>query len=362
MAKMFYTVEEAADRLGISSDEVMSMADSGKLQQFRDRDKVMFKRDQVEKMVDPSSATGTGMGINLNEDSASIPLGDLTDMSGASTSDTDSFELGKEADETAEEEDAKGKTGISVFDAGEVEAADPMAQTQVTGDMDQDEDLVLEAVGSGSGLLDLTRESDDTSLGAELLDEIYPAGVGDSQDGISSGLSGVMTDDSGLAGEQSVLADVVEDTAIGATAGPSMVADVVDAGPSVVADVVEGGPSVMGDVVDPSQTGSMPGYLAGASAMGGMAAGAPQGQATVVVAASEPYDPVGSGWTGGLLIGVLISLVLAFIVAVTGYVNVLAEITAKFAENLMVYGGGLAVACLILAVIGLFVGKAMDRG
>ena len=27
---------------------------------------------------------------------------------------------------------------------------------------------------SGSGLMDLTRESDDTSLGAELLDEIYP--------------------------------------------------------------------------------------------------------------------------------------------------------------------------------------------
>jgi len=29
-------------------------------------------------------------------------------------------------------------------------------------------------VGSGSGLMDLTRESDDTSLGAEFLDEIYP--------------------------------------------------------------------------------------------------------------------------------------------------------------------------------------------
>ena len=36
-----------------------------------------------------------------------------------------------------------------------------------------DEDLSLEAVGSGSGLLDLTRESDDTSLGAELLEEVY---------------------------------------------------------------------------------------------------------------------------------------------------------------------------------------------
>jgi hypothetical protein len=36
-----------------------------------------------------------------------------------------------------------------------------------------EEDLGLDAVGSGSGLLDLTRESDDTSLGAELLEEVY---------------------------------------------------------------------------------------------------------------------------------------------------------------------------------------------
>ena len=37
----------------------------------------------------------------------------------------------------------------------------------------EEDDLSLEAVGSGSGLLDLTRESDDTSLGAELLEEVY---------------------------------------------------------------------------------------------------------------------------------------------------------------------------------------------
>jgi hypothetical protein len=33
--------------------------------------------------------------------------------------------------------------------------------------------LGIDGVGSGSGILDLTRESDDTSLGAELLEEIY---------------------------------------------------------------------------------------------------------------------------------------------------------------------------------------------
>jgi hypothetical protein len=48
-----------------------------------------------------------------------------------------------------------------------------MAQTSIgSGIQDQ---INLEGVGSGSGLLDLTRESDDTSLGAELLDEISPS-------------------------------------------------------------------------------------------------------------------------------------------------------------------------------------------
>jgi hypothetical protein len=50
-----------------------------------------------------------------------------------------------------------------------------MAQTAAPG-LGGGPDLNLEGVGSGSGLLDLTRESDDTSLGAEILDEIPSKG------------------------------------------------------------------------------------------------------------------------------------------------------------------------------------------
>lgn len=63
------------------------------------------------------------------------------------------------------------RPGISVFDEEELGVpSDPMGETQISsgvGDFD--------AVGSGSGLLDLTQESDDTSLGAELLDVISPS-------------------------------------------------------------------------------------------------------------------------------------------------------------------------------------------
>ena len=47
-----------------------------------------------------------------------------------------------------------------------------MAQTQLSPEMSDHVDL--DSGRSGSGLLDLSREADDTSLGAELLDEIYP--------------------------------------------------------------------------------------------------------------------------------------------------------------------------------------------
>lgn len=65
---------------------------------------------------------------------------------------------------------APKKKGISVFDEEEGIEVDPMGETQIAASVPE-----LESVGSGSGLLDLTRESDDTSLGHELLDVISPS-------------------------------------------------------------------------------------------------------------------------------------------------------------------------------------------
>ena len=85
MAKMFYTLEEAAERLGKSEDEVKAMAESGELQQFRDRDQVMFKVDQIDSMSGGGGA----------EDSGEIVLEDVS-------SQTDTIDL------VAETEDSYG--------------------------------------------------------------------------------------------------------------------------------------------------------------------------------------------------------------------------------------------------------------
>ena len=77
----------------------------------------------------------------------------------------------------AKETGKLGKVGISVFDDDELQIpSDPGGETRISSGVDS-----LEAVGSGSGLLDLTQEKDDTSLGAELLDVISPTDAGETE-------------------------------------------------------------------------------------------------------------------------------------------------------------------------------------
>jgi hypothetical protein len=226
MAKMFYTLEETKQALHKDEEEIKQLAREGRLREFRDGPRLMFKADQVEAI---KNELGLGGGGGGGSDESSIGIADtgspigLVDSRGASASgislsDTDpglrsgtasgiplsasgSGSMGSGMplkDDTALAADvglsgsmggvpspgrpgssglsgtAAGRSGISIFGGDESEPADPSAQTNIASNVP--DQVSLESVGSGSGLLDLTRESDDTSLGAELLDEIAPAG------------------------------------------------------------------------------------------------------------------------------------------------------------------------------------------
>lgn len=298
MANMFYTVDEAAEKLGVSADQVRQMAAEHKLQQFRDRDKLMFKREEVDAMAS-SDATDT----LSDTDASPITLAD--------SGDTDAINM--KSDSTASGETGFGdQSGVDVFKPDEVDAADPMAQTQVTSSTG-DDDLAIESIGSGSGLLDLTRESDDTSLGAELLDEIKPGAEGD--DSMASGIG----------------ATGAFDTAAMETgaSGPSGLENLSAAGE---------GPS----------TGPAP-------ATGGYAA---------VRYGEEASDPAGNGLGAGMLLVCLAALILGLIVAVSALQGLSGGLTAFLAgssTNYFLVVGGLAVLAIIAGGIGLFIGKAMDR-
>jgi len=151
MDKMFYSIEEAAKKLGKSADSVREMAAKGQLQEFRDRDRLMFKREQVDLL-----AGGDEDVIPLAESGELEPLTLASSGTGMNV------------------ENTKEQTGISIFETEGTDDSDPSAVTRITNSpgsalVDPGD---KSASGSG-GLLDLTREADDTSLGAGLLEEVY---------------------------------------------------------------------------------------------------------------------------------------------------------------------------------------------
>ncbi len=212
MAKMFYTLDEAKAALGRNEEEIKQLAREGRLREFRDGPRLMFKADQVETLKNELGGGGAMRDqIDLGPSDTGAPIGLVDSRSasatGISLADTDSSGRSSGSapgmvlkDDTALAADlglsgsiggvpSPGRPGgigsgsglsgtrsgsvINVFSDTET-GADPSAQTAINASVG--DQVTLEGVGSGSGLLDLTRESDDTSLGAELLDEISPAG------------------------------------------------------------------------------------------------------------------------------------------------------------------------------------------
>lgn len=208
MAKMFYTLDEAKAALGKNEEEIKQLAREGRLREFRDGPRLMFKADQVEQLKSEMGGGGGGMRdqVDLGVSDTGAPIG-LVDTgrgntgSGISLVDSDvgrgpTGSVGGLKDDTALAADlglsgsmggvpspgrpgssasglASSRAGVNVLGESEYNA-DPGAQTAINASVS--DQVNLEGVGSGSGLLDLTRESDDTSLGAELLDEIAPGG------------------------------------------------------------------------------------------------------------------------------------------------------------------------------------------
>ncbi|OPZ97686.1 MAG: hypothetical protein BWY71_01530 [Planctomycetes bacterium ADurb.Bin412] len=190
MAKMFYSQEEVQAKLGRSTDEIKKIVADGKLREFRDGNKIMYKVDEVDNLVSElggdsgeiglaPSDTGTQINLSASDTGSQLglaPSGDTGSQLGLSASDS-SDQIG--LDDTGEAAASKDDTVITSYGVNALEdsssileSVDPMGQTQIAPEFD--DQVSLDSGSSGSGLLDLTREADDTSLGAELLEEIYP--------------------------------------------------------------------------------------------------------------------------------------------------------------------------------------------
>lgn len=180
MAKAFYSQDEAKAALKTSEDGLKELVRDGRLTEYRDGQQLMYKGSQVESLAsnlrsDAISLTDTSIGGDSGSMSGSI-IG-LADSGGSNAGlakdDTaGGFSLADEPEAAPTPRQSLSESGITIF-GPEDELADPMAQTQI-GDT-SGEQVNLEGIGSGSGLLDLTQEvGEDTSFGAETFDEIMP--------------------------------------------------------------------------------------------------------------------------------------------------------------------------------------------
>ncbi len=198
MAGKFYTLEEVTSKLGKSEAEVKELVREGRLREFRDGAKLFFKVDEVDKLseefskidlsaadeVSKAESTGGSEIALLLDESGEIGLsgksgpGKGSDALKLTDDDLSLDKLGKitKADTNVE------TTGINILsetDEGYKLAEDTKGETvaeeetsKVSGGLD--DDINMESVGSGSGLLDLSLQADDTSLGA-VLDDILPS-------------------------------------------------------------------------------------------------------------------------------------------------------------------------------------------
>ncbi len=172
----YYSQEEAMKKLSLDKGDLANLVREGKMREFRVEGQTKYKVQDIDALAaELNPMVGSGMD-GSSADGASESAIELLPVD-ATDGGTDAISLEETGEHLAPTPPSKEDTvitpaGVSVFDEDELAGmdADPMAKTQIAPSVT--DELSIEG-GGGSGLLDMTRESDDTSLGAELLDEIY---------------------------------------------------------------------------------------------------------------------------------------------------------------------------------------------
>ena len=238
MAGMFYSLQEAAEKLNKTEEEIKQIVQGGKLREFRDGPNLLFKVEEVEALMSPATEEALEAvdlePAALEPEALEPEIPEIEELEAAKPEaealepevpELEGFDLdipagdnpeleALEAEMLAPAEEASGTSeillapetgaplalneseltnadtaltgeGISVlgetdgdFDITDdtlAETAIPMSTTGTGPEMPLEEiegDVNLDSFGSGSGLLDLSLQADDTSLGG-ILDEIY---------------------------------------------------------------------------------------------------------------------------------------------------------------------------------------------
>jgi len=222
MAGMFYTLQQAAEKLNMTEQQVEQLVSQGKLREFRDGANVHLKIAEVDAFIaetpasappqeappaKPPAAPATpsqqappappkqsldDTDIALFDEGAeeAKPEAKLDDFSLDSGSGS-AISLGAESGSGDIAADEDGINVLGDESGSDIMSADDSLSETATGTgeaslQEIEDDVNLDTFGSGSGLLDLSLQADDTSLGG-ILDEIYTS-EGEQETGESSAL------------------------------------------------------------------------------------------------------------------------------------------------------------------------------
>jgi hypothetical protein len=322
MASTYYKMSEVMDKLRKTEQQVQELIKRGKLRQYMDAGKPVFKVDEVDILAEEI------VGLDMNAGGSELDL--VLDETGEITLEPDEepknkaseggFGLSQMGDLTSADTNV-GTVGINILSGTEDAyklTEDTKAETKVPGEADEienlDADANLESFGSGSGLLDLSLQADDTSLGA-VLDDILPSGA----EGGGEIAAEPAADAAGLVGEAEVLMDAEAPAA------------------------------------------AIQGAASGPVAAGAMAAVAPQ------MVAVAPEDPASTLY-GAMMFLPMAALILAGIILTAAIRDVTPSLMKSLAETL-IYGvsliwyvvGGLAIAVLLFWVFSALGGAKTEK-
>jgi len=222
MAGMFYSIQEVAEKLNITEEKVKTLVKKGQLRGIPEGGSFLFKVDEIESLLtDQSLLSSLQKEVSSEAEGERDEKSESDDTGGASeisleleaddTVAVDSPEPAKEdkADETKGKESEEAEQS-EIFLAATGSASDLTTEDLTSGDTaltqegvnvlgetdseyqvtedtkadtknigtgepsleEIEEDVNLDSFGSGSGLLDLSLQADDTSLGG-ILDDIY---------------------------------------------------------------------------------------------------------------------------------------------------------------------------------------------
>ncbi|MGA2069843.1 MAG: helix-turn-helix domain-containing protein [Sedimentisphaerales bacterium] len=185
MAGMFFSIQEVAAKLGKSEDEIRQIVKSGRLREFRDGPNLLFKVDEVNALLSDTSFTGVrptppaakpAAPKSEEAEAEEILLAPEGETPGK---DNEELQL-TDADTQIVDEGIKvlgDTTSLGKGDSDETFKGSGSGTPGKEASLEEiEKDVSLDTFGSGSGLLDLSLQADDTSLGG-ILDEIYTPGA-----------------------------------------------------------------------------------------------------------------------------------------------------------------------------------------